>query len=99
MHVRLVTIQVQPGKIDEAINSYKSVESEWKQKKGFVSAHLGVDRNTGKAVSATVWETLADLQATEASGWYQEVLSRFASMLAGPPTREIYEEVVTIENK
>ena len=99
MHVRLVTVQLQPGKIDEATNLYKSIESEWKQKKGFAGAHLALDRNTGKGFSTTAWETLADLEATEASGWYQDVLSRFASMLAGPPSREIYEEVVTIEKR
>ena len=99
MHVRLVTVQIQPGKIDEAISFYKSIESEMKQKKGFVGAHLGVDRNTGKGVSATVWETLADLEETETTGWYQDVISRFGSMIAGPPTHEIYEEVVTIENR
>ena len=99
MHVRLVTVQVQPGKIDQAISLYESIESEWKQKKGFLSAHLIVDRNTGKGVSATIWETLADLRETETTGWYQDVISRFGSMLAGPPTSEIYEEVVTIENR
>ena len=98
MHVRLVTVHVQPGKMDDAINLYKSVESEWKQKKGFVAARLIADRSTGKGDSATVWETLEDLQSTESSGWYRDVLSRFGSVLAGSPTHEIFEEVVTIEN-
>lgn len=96
MHIRLVTVQTQAGKIDDAINLYKSVESEWKQQKGFLSAHLMVDRETGKAVSASVWDSLEALEATEASGWYQEVLGRFGSMLSEPPTRETFEEVVTI---
>ena len=96
MHVRIVTVQTQLDKVDEAINIYKSAKSEWKQQKGFRSAHLMVDRETGKAISATVWESLEALEATEASGWYQEVLGRFGPLLTAPPTRETFEEVVTI---
>ena len=96
MHIRMVTVQIQSGKLDDAIALYKSIESEWKQQTGFVRAHLLADRNTGKGVSVTVWDTLADLEATESSGWYQDVLGRFGPLLASPPTRETFEEVVTI---
>lgn len=96
MHIRMVTFQGQSGKLDDAIVLYKSIESEWKQQNGFVRAHLLVDRDTGKGVSVTVWDTLADLEATESSGWYQGVVGRFGSVLAGPPIRETFEEVVTI---
>ena len=98
MHIRLVTVQVQLGKIDEAIALYSRLESEWKQQKGFLSAHLGVNRTTGKGFSATVWETLEDLQETEASGWYQDALARFGSMFTAPPELDIYEGAVNIEN-
>jgi hypothetical protein len=37
-----------PGKLDEAIALYKSAESEWKQKKGFVRACLLTDGTSGR---------------------------------------------------
>ena len=58
--------------MDEAIELFRSIDSEWKEQKGFISAHLGVDRNSDKGFSASVWETLSDLEASESTGWYQE---------------------------
>ena len=46
---------------------------------------------TGKGVSITIWETQADMEATEGSGWYQEQIAKFESVFAGPPVREVYE--------
>ena len=98
MYIRLVTVQVQLGKVDEAIALYSSLESEWKQHKGFLGAHLGINRSTDEGFSATIWESLEELQQTEASGWYQDVLPRFGSMLTAPPEMDIYEGAVNIEN-
>ena len=92
MQARVVTVQIQPGKTDEGIGIYRdSVMSAAKQQKGFKGAMLLTDRNTGKAISVTVWETEADMTATEASGWWQEQIAKFGSVLGAPPVREHYE--------
>ncbi len=97
MHARLVTVQIQPGKIDEAISIYRdSVMPAVKQQKGFKGAFLLTDRNTGKGVSATLWETEADLKAGEASGFYQEQIAKFGGVFAAPPAREHYEVSVQV---
>jgi len=38
-----------------------------------------------------VWESEADMIAGETSGYYQEVIGKFANIFAGPPIREHYE--------
>lgn len=91
MHARVVSIQVQSGKTDEAIAIYRDVVvPAAKQQKGFKSALLLTDPATGKGVSVTVWETEADLKASEASGYLQQQLTRLGATLAGPPIREAF---------
>ena len=95
MHARVVTVQVQPGQTEEAVNIYRSIGPLWQQQNGFKGAYLLTDP-TGKGVSITMWETQADMEATEASGWYQEQIAKFASVFAGPPVQEAYEVSVQV---
>lgn len=92
MYARVVTVQVQPGKRDEAIGIYRdSVVPAAKQQKGSKGALLLTDRNTGKGISIALWETEADMKASEASGYLQEQLAKFGAILAAPPTTEHFE--------
>ena len=92
MHVRAVTVQVQPGKMQETIDVYNDqVVPAAKAQKGFQGAYLMTDATSGKGLSITVWESEADMIAGETSGYYQEVISKFASVFSGPPVREHYE--------
>ncbi len=91
MHANVVTVQFQPGKIDEAIRIYRdSTVPALKQRQGFKGALLLTEPNTGKGVSITLWQTEADLQATETRE-FQTQIAQFAQVLAGPPTREEFE--------
>jgi heme-degrading monooxygenase HmoA len=96
MFARVVSASAQLGKLDEAIAICRSMESTWQQQKGFQGANLLVDRNTSKIISISTWATRADLDATEASGWYQDQVARFARTWVEPPTREIYEVAVQV---
>jgi heme-degrading monooxygenase HmoA len=95
MRARVITVQVQPGKWDEAERLYRALGPLWKEQKGFKGAYLLGDRDASKAISVTFWETMADLEANEASGWYQEQIAKFGATFAGPPVMEHYE--VTVE--
>ena len=98
MHARVATVQVQPGKTQEAIDIYKnSVVPAAKEQKGFQGAYLMTDASSGKALSITVWESEADMMAGESSsGYYQEQIGKFGSLFAGPPTLDHYEVSVDI---
>ena len=92
MHVRAVTVQIQPRKTQEAIDVYNaSVVPAAKSQKGFQGAYLMTDASSGKGLSITVWESEADMEAGESSGYYQEQIGKFGSIFAGPPSREHYE--------
>ncbi len=92
MFARMVTIQFQPGKIDEASRVVKeSIVPVMKEQKGFKQQILLTQKDTGKAVSINLWEAEADLTAFETSSIYKELLGKIAGFLAGPPVGEQFE--------
>jgi quinol monooxygenase YgiN len=92
MYARIVTVQVQPEKREEAISIFQnSIIPAAKQQKGFISLMLLTDRSTGKGISIGVWETEADLKANEASGYLQEQFAKLAGVAVAPPVRDEYE--------
>lgn len=92
MFARVMSVQVAPGKAEEAIAVFRdSVIPAAKKQKGFVKLMLLTDRKAGKGVIIGLWETEADLRANEASGYLQQQTAKFAGLFVAPPTREEYE--------
>jgi heme-degrading monooxygenase HmoA len=94
VHARIVTIKLRPGTVGKAIELYRdSVLPAARDQHGFKDAMLLTDLNTDEAVSITLWETEADLLASETSGYYQTQLDIFAGVgiFSGPPQRAMYE--------
>ncbi len=92
MIARVTTVQVSLDKVAEAANIFQnSVLPAAKAQQGFRTGYMLTDTASGKGMSVTIWDSLADLQASEASGFYQEQVAKFAPMLTAPPTREVYE--------
>ena len=88
MHVRAVTVQIQSFKTQEVIDVYNnSVVPAAKAMKGFQRTYLMTDASSGKGLSITVWESEADMEGGESSGYYQEQIAKIDSTFAGPPTR------------
>ena len=95
MYVQLVRIQIQAGKIDEAIAIFRdSVAPAVRQQKGFKNVYLLIDRETNKGAGFSLWETEADVEAVASSGFYQEQVAKLATVFAAPPEREVYEVAV-----
>ena len=92
MYARIVIVQIQPGKTDEATRIFRdSVIPAARQQKGFKSLALLTDPGTGKGISIGFWETEADMKANETSGYFQEQLAKFGGLFVAPPVREAYE--------
>lgn len=91
MHASVSTLQIQPGKMDQAIEILQEFVPEVRQIQGVRGSQLLIDRQTNEATTVTLYETEADIQATETSGKYQELVDRLTGVLAGRPTRKIYE--------
>jgi heme-degrading monooxygenase HmoA len=77
--------------MDEFIHAFEAYTAQLKGITGFVSAQLLTDRTANKAMIVTLYETLADLQASEP--FFRQALAdpKFAALSAGPPVVAVYE--------
>jgi len=92
MNAKVVTFQIKPGKQTEVVRLFEEfVIPGAKKQKGFKGGILLTDPNTGKATSIALWETEADIKASEASGYYKEWVAKLSDVLALPPVRELYK--------
>jgi heme-degrading monooxygenase HmoA len=91
-HARVVSVQIQPDKLDEAIALYRdSVIAAAREQKGFLGSVLLTDRGSGKGLSVTAWASEADLKASEGGGYLQAQLRKFGEMFSAPPEVEVFE--------
>ena len=92
MHARVLTAQVQPGKMDDLISiGQDSVAPILNQQKGFKS-YLGLTQGSAsKALVITLWEKEADERKWEIDIRYQELVAEIMPLIAGMPTVERYE--------
>ncbi len=66
--VRLNSLAGTPDRIDNVINfMQKQVLPVLQAQKGYRAAVMNVDRMTGRSTVSTVWDTMADLEASEPS--------------------------------
>ena len=91
MYARVITLQLQPGKLDEVTRLFQDSILPLMQRQGIKQGYLVGDRNTGKAVAIGLWETEADATAVDTSGLYQQWVASLGQCLTGPPVREQYE--------
>jgi len=92
MYARVVTLQVQPGKLDTLNMIFQDeVVPAVKQVAGFKSLTLLEDRKTNKAMMFSVWESESAMKASEISGFFQTQLQKFSAIIVGQPQREAYE--------
>ncbi len=96
MYARVVSIQMAPAKVDEAVKLYKdSVVPAARKQKGFKSTRLLVNRKTGKGASITVWDSEASATATgEASAYLQEQIAKFSKLFTAQPVVDTYEVAI-----
>jgi len=92
MYARITSGQIEPAKMEEAIQIAKeSVFPAIKQQQGFLGFTDLIDRNTGKVMLITRFETEADMQAGMRNGFVQQQLAKLAPLIVGTPTVDSYE--------
>ena len=95
MYTRLLKIQIEVDRIDEASMLFEeSVIPLCKDKKGYKGAQFLADLKTGKCIFITKWESEEDMLATEQSRFFQEQVVKFIGFFTKNPIRETYEVVV-----
>ena len=95
MYARVVTNQIQAGKMDEwlaLIND--AIVPSLKEQNGFLGFVVMVDREHDKSIGYSMWASEADLAASESSGHYQQQIGKLGAVLAAPPVRDAYELTV-----
>ena len=94
-YARVLTATAQPGKTDEGVQIVRdSLLPVTRQQPGYRGYLSLTDRTTGRVISITLWETEADVNASESSGLLREQLGKVAPMLATQVVREVYEVTV-----
>lgn len=97
MHVRATTVQVQSGKMPEAIDILSQIALATKAVKGFQRAYFMTDAASGKALAISVWDSEADMLAGESSiGHIRETIAKLGGLLVGSPDIDHYELSVDV---
>jgi heme-degrading monooxygenase HmoA len=92
MHARITSVDIQQGKINEAIRTYRDVVlTATREQPGYRSAILFIDRDTHRAISITIWDSEDAMTSGEISTYYIEQLRKMAAFFAAMPVRESYE--------
>ena len=95
MYSQVLKVNIQPGKMDEAIAIFKdSVAPAIHGWKGLQSGRMLVDRAGNKIMAVSFWDSAADEADLQSSDAYKEQVAKLAALFAGPPEVEVYEEAV-----
>jgi quinol monooxygenase YgiN len=95
MYARVVTNQIQAGKMDQWLALVgAAIVPSLKEQAGFCGFVALVDRERGRSIGYSLWDSEAALSASEASGSYQQQIGKLGAVLAAPPLREAYELIV-----
>ncbi len=92
MRARVVSVQIQQGKMEEASRIVQQlIVPVMREQHGFKAQLFLTQEDTGKAISINLWESEADLRAFEGSSIYPELLGKLGAVLAGRPAGEGYD--------
>ena len=93
-YTRLTTLQADPSKLEDGIRFFREQAiTTARQQRGFQGARLLVDRQSGKAIAVTLWESEEAARVAESA--MNQSRTQGAQMLgATNPTTELLEMVV-----
>ena len=85
MYARVSKRQIQSGQVDEAVRILRDqTVPTLREQRGFKGGLVLTDRNTGKLITISLWETEVDLRAHNPPGYH-------GAVAVGEPVREVYE--------
>lgn len=98
MYARVTLAKLQPGIVDELLKFLReNVVPAAQAQQGFKGLLLLTDDTTDKGIAIALWETEAEMAASEASnGYYSVQIARGAHFFAEPPVREVYQVTLQV---
>ena len=93
MFARLFSTLIGNEKLDELIRIWRDLDTpEMKSIQGYLGAYLLTNRETGKAISMTLWDSEKDAITNEQNDYIQKQINKFyKDLVTEPLTREGYE--------
>lgn len=92
MYARLTTFHLRIDKAQEAIDIYESsVIPDAEKQNGFRSACFVLNRNAGKFISITMWDSMQDAVDNSKSGYFQRQVDKLEHLQVDSPEIEGYE--------
>ena len=86
MYVRAGTGQIQSGKMREAIDiANDSVVPAAKAQKGFRGIYFMTNAASGNFLALSIWETGADMLASESDGFSRKQFAKIGALMASSP--------------
>ena len=96
MFARVSRIQASPDAVELSIRSVEQTTPALRQLRGFKHGYALTDRDTGRILTITFWETLEDLRASEAKADEIRMQVAQAGGLGGEPIVDRYEVIVEV---
>ena len=98
MFARILRFQTQPEQVRKASLIFEeSVLPLCRKQKGYKGSLYLADRETGRNLPITLWESEQDMLETERNRFFQEQLVKFMNLFVEFPVREEYEVLVRDE--
>jgi quinol monooxygenase YgiN len=90
MYARVTTFYLKVKFMEEASKVYQeSIIPEAQKQQGFLKAFFLTNKNAGKFVAITIWESIEHALANQKSGYYQNQIDKFEEfMVVTPPEVE-----------
>jgi quinol monooxygenase YgiN len=89
MNARITTLRARDGQLDRVLRLITEVAMPAAERQeGFAALIVMSNRGANKILTTSLWETEADMLASEDGEYLQEQISRFVVLLAGPPEIE-----------
>ena len=89
MYARVTTIYLRVKHMEDAIKVYEeSIIPAAKQQPGFKKAFFLINRNAGKFLSVTIWESIDFALQNQKSGYYQAQIDKFDEFMVDKPEVE-----------
>jgi heme-degrading monooxygenase HmoA len=95
MFARVTTAYIRKDLIEKATKiAEESIVPAAKKQAGFRSMDVLLDREAGKVIFITYWESMQNIEANEESLYYQQQLMKLMVAFTADPMRERFEVVV-----
>jgi len=89
MYARVTTVHLRVQAMEDAIKIYEeSIIPAAKKQSGFKTAFFFSNRNAGKFVLITIWESIDFALANQKTGYYQEQIDKLSDFMVVKPEVE-----------